>query len=704
MSAGRGVANLIITDKRSDGYPTAHGWGLDFPLERLDRVVDSARQLPEWDLDHIHPVPEIGAAILACHAGSVDMALADWNQVISSYWKEVQPPGRIHKWLKWYDARADYEGQLRSTFRWPKNPTFRLSFLRAQPPATQTEIVFFALTLNALGTVQYQLYFTQLLHETDPGLTNADIFFPKLLKSTDSGATWEVVDRFTCEQASRWSNDAFERLEVVYCRFLDDHLVISLGEIGRNWIYYEEGLEIPEGHVQFDCGGGQIAFHAKLATYMPTGTIERKVKITPPDFINDVADSVDYTGDPGDAGGVSVSMETGSGQIWPKAILVASSPRYYTPVISNITARRPSVHAAPVATVLFDNVAVGGDQGKIIEADFTVASRWRGSTFNAALRTTQGADEYDFSGNEKAQLKVALDLGAGISYTTQVTGYLEVPRIGVDGRDPNQIILQLAARDRLCRLDNKRAWACPAFDGWTFEDAFTWLLHERGGVPTADLLLDAEANAYTLPTRSTGGLRLKFDHTATIVQAADELARAAGRRWGINQLGQVFAELDLPLEYGGSPDFILDDDAVSDQDKIYWVEFERDLFSLRNHVLILGEDADGNEVMASWRATNSLSDPTFLPYIGDDWWEVALGPAGCDPWVAASLQGQEMLEYRGLLTWETDGKPTLFPDHFVEVQAAHLGVPAGTIFRIIEKYGRFTEDGAFTTRFAGLAL
>jgi len=273
---GLACANLIITDKRSDGYLEKHSWGLDFPMSDLDRtqrvaglLQNAAMQKPEWALTNIHPLPELNAAILSCHAGSINMSLDDWIQEQSNYWKLTQPPGRDHYWIKFYDARENQTGSLLSRFRWAKNPTWRLTFLRSQPPYFQTDPIYWAITLNALGSIRYRLTLEQ-----------SGSVYPTLEKSTDGGVSWVLVDNLCRDDAAAWADAAFERCDYLYCRFIPDHLIFSLGDSASHWIYHEDDLEIPEGEVRIECGGGAFAFHAKLSQYMPSGTITERVSVS----------------------------------------------------------------------------------------------------------------------------------------------------------------------------------------------------------------------------------------------------------------------------------------------------------------------------------------------------------------------------------------------------------------------------------------
>ena len=691
MPAGLGVAQLIITDKRSDGYITDHAWGMDWPMEDVDRVrrlssISAQRGVdqPEWKLTNTIAIPEINAVALAPAFSVAAMDLPLWKQISSTYWREVQPFGFGMAWIKMYDARPGQTGAIASLPRLPKNPSWGLRFLRTAVPSTQTDPVYLSITLNAYGSTQYQLYIRQ-----DEG------HYPVLYKSTDGGATAEIVDVFASEQAARWAAAAFNRPQWISCLFVPDHLILRLGDIADPWVYAEPDLDITEGAVLVGIGGGQLAFHLEKLTFASSGSIEGLRPITPPDFVNAVADTMSHQGDAPTGTTITPTMETDAGKVWPKAALTGDGD--HTPLLYSLQATRPAVHAAAVATSLFDNTDPA-HQGKLESAEFTIAQGWRGSSFTARVRTSGG---YDFTGNEKASLAIALDTGGGISYTTQVTGYLQSPALRKTGGDPGAVILDLSAVDRLQRLRNKAARLLPSFAGWTFEDAFTWLLHECAGFPTGDLNLDALAGSFTYPA-PPGQQLLKFDHTLDLVAVADELARAAGREWGIDQSGDIFTRALGTVVYSGTPDWTLDEDTVTEADVCYFAEIERDLMGVRNHVLVIGKDRDGNDVLASWRYAPSVSDPAADPFIGDDWWEVRIAPDGADPWLIAAFTGTELLKYRGLLTWETDGKPTLFPDHYVKVQTTGLQIPTDTVFRIVEKWGHLDSQGECTTRFLGV--
>ena len=691
MGAARGVANLIIRDKRADGYITAHAWGLDFPMTGLDRTrqvagpyQNAAHQRPEWDLDEIVAIPELNAAILTPYWSTGSLDLDWWEQESSAYWKIVRPPGAVCDWIKWYDGRADQYGSICSRDRLSYNPSFGLRFLRARPPADQTNDVEFAVTLNALGTIQYQLYIRQ-----------NEGYYPSLWKSTDAGATWDDVDYFANEQAARWAAGAFERIDYISCIFLPDHLIIWLGDMPNAWVYYEDGLHIPEGHIRMEVAGCQTAFHLQQVPFATSGAIERLIGITAPGFINDVADTMDHLGQTPAGATITPTMQTGGGEVWPKAVLAGDATR--TPVLYQIQATRPATHAAGTTTVLFDNT-LAGHKGKLISLRYTIGQAWRGSRFSAQLETAGG---YDFDGNEKAEIKVARDTGGGLSYVTQMTAYLQRPKRLRHGRDPGTVVLDLQGQDRLCRLRNKAALLLPSFAGWSFQDAWTWLMHECAGILESELVFDGGAADFHYPCPYSD-LILKFDHTLDVVAVADQLAKAAGREWGITAAGKIFSRALGTIAYSGSPDWTLDEDTATEADVAYTIEADRDIFSVRNHVMVIGRDKHGNDVLATWRHDPSVSNPAADPFIGDTWWDVSIAPDGADPWLIAQFRGTDLLSYRSLVVWQTDGKPDLFPDHYVKVQTTGLEIPNDTIFRIIEKQGELRGDGEFTTRFLGV--
>ena len=228
MPAGIGVANLIIADKRSDGYIASHAWGLDFLMAGLDRTRriqgpyqnNPSLDIPEWTRNSVVPIPELGAAILEPLWGSTDMILSDWYQEASTYYKLVQPPGDPFQWIKYYDGRADQSGSLVSIDRLAQNASWGFCFLRAAPPPDQFDPVYLRVTLNAFGTVQYRL----CLRQDGP-------YYPTLEKSVDAGASWQAIDQFARDDAARWAAGAFGSIQWCSCLYLPDRLIFHLGDL-----------------------------------------------------------------------------------------------------------------------------------------------------------------------------------------------------------------------------------------------------------------------------------------------------------------------------------------------------------------------------------------------------------------------------------------------------------------------------------------
>ncbi len=694
----RGVANLIIADKRSDGHVEKQAWGMDFPMSTAANVraiggayQNASRQIAEWLCSDTIPIAELGAVILEPNWSSDAMSLAAWTQQSSSYWKEVRPPGWQMDWLKYHDGRPDQEGALVHKSRLSKNPSVGFTFLRAQPPQGQTSSVYLALILNALGTVQYQLELQQ-----------DGAAYPSLYKSTNVGSSWTKVDQLATDEALRWATGAFGRVDWLRWLWIPDHFIIHLGDGHAPWIYYEPGLEVPEGHLGIYIGGGQAAFHVAQLTYPTSGTIERNVGIEGPSFLNDEeSDTTEHLGQEPDGTAIATEMLTDSGMVYPKATLTSDGNR--TPALYEIQATRPAKHSTPVTTVLFDNVAEEDDQGKLVSAEWYCAQGGRGSWFKARL-VTDGAGSYDYDGNEKAALKVAADIGGALTYYTQVTGYLDSPKRQKSGAVPATIVLDLKVSDRFIRLKNKDAYMTPSFAGWTFEKAWKWLFHECAGIPESHLTLDAGAGDFTFPC-PLRNLILKFDQSLSVDVVADRLAAAAGRRWGVDRNGQVFTQALGTIVYDGSPEFTLDEDTATEADTLYFVDVRRDIFALRNHVICVGQDRDGNDVVCSWQWKDSMSDPTAAAFIGDEWCEVVFAPDGGNPYLTAQFRAAELARYQKLIKWQTDGAAgvDLFPGHYVEVdEVTHIDIPAGTVFQIIEKHGTLdARSGEIITDFLG---
>ena len=339
----------------------------------------------------------------------------------------------------------------------------------------------------------------------------------------------------------------------------------------------------------------------------------------------------------------------------------------------------------------------------VLDATYQINENYRGSNFSARLRLPNGSDDLAVTGNEKALLRTGLDFGEGCNPTDQVTGYLDEPSYIADAEQPDAVILELHARDLMVRLNNKACPFLPSFGGWTFGDAFYWVMHESAGLPDGMIELDSGAGDFEFPC-PTSELILKFDNLAQVVDVADELARAAGRKWGISPAGNVFTW--IPSIYSGSADFTLDETSQTPQDHFSVAEMTRDIFSARNFILVFGRDRDGNDqVVACSQHNPSVTSRTDPDYIGDEWWDVSIAPDGADPWVVCSLRAEELLHSRGLLSWETEGKPELFPGQYVAVYVSGIGVESGSIFRILEKSGRLNgETGEYRDRFLGLVM
>jgi hypothetical protein len=111
-------------------------------------------------------------------------------------------------------------------------------------------------------------------------------------------------------------------------------------------------------------------------------------------------------------------------------------------------------------------------------------------------------------------------------------------------------------------------------------------------------------------------------------------------------------------------------------------------------------DRGAEQDVAWWRDVDSQQDPNADDFIGDDWWHVLVGydeqsaAALAERILAERHQRQKMLHFR------CSGKPGLFPDHFVRVEASGINVPSGSVFQTVRKRWEATHDGEFVTEFA----
>jgi hypothetical protein len=195
--------------------------------------------------------------------------------------------------------------------------------------------------------------------------------------------------------------------------------------------------------------------------------------------------------------------------------------------------------------------------------------------------------------------------------------------------------------------------------------------------------------------------RYEFGHDVEVVDALDAVVADRGWTWGVNEQGRIWVGPEA--QYGGVPDFILDDQAVAEGDRVVRIEAARAEEGFRNYVAVFSS-REGIEA-AVWHDEASHRDPNAAAFIGDDWWEVLVRPDELSPEVLGWQRLQEARRSRCEIVWETLGKPELRPGMFVEARVTDLGVPTGAVFQLVEDVGLMdVERGVFRSLFLARAV
>jgi hypothetical protein len=222
----------------------------------------------------------------------------------------------------------------------------------------------------------------------------------------------------------------------------------------------------------------------------------------------------------------------------------------------------------------------------------------------------------------------------------------------------------------------------------------------RAGVP--DALIVAADDGYVIeamPDRWKS--RYEFGNDVQVTAALDAVVSGRGWMWGVDYLGRIWTGPEPA--YSGTPDFVLDQAAMAEEDRIVAVEAERAAENFRNYVAVFAghDDLDA----AIWHDEASHRDPSSAAFIGDDWWDVVVAPDEPNPAMLAWQIFTDDRRERCDLVWETAGKPSLRPGMFVQVAVDGLDVPSDAVFQIVEDAGRMDmKRGIFRSLFLARAI
>lgn len=671
------AAELVVDNPHADGMLSKHGFAYDWRFESVkdDRPSQAEDFRPTWIGDGCEIIPVLRALGLRGYAVKADMDLSEWSVEAGDYWKAVRPAGKPRvAYLFWYDARPDRHGIVMSMAEF--EPRVAVWMWRFSPPDGQTEPVFVEVTLHGDGlgpayTVQVPLH-------------DQTYKYPRLWRHDVGDAEPHIVDELQRYDAARLAMAGGAVEQHLWVEETDGVLVISLSGAAEPWVYQpEDGQGPSRGHISVTFRGHCAMFNLQPIQYPSQGTATPTHFLYVPDWINRTPQYLAVTGG---VGTVSVAEDTQSD---------ATSSRPVVTLTRTEACKRPVVYvvhqyheAAIDAGEAFPSSTVGDEN--------LLALRWRrrlyrGWEFRATLRDFDGG--YEWKGNEKVTVKVGWQ-----SADVQVmVGYLREPaRLREADEYLGRAVVEVQGADYVtARLSRRKymTWhGSPV--GWNFASWFRYVLNRAG---VADALVAVEDDGYiiqAMPDRWRG--RYEFGHDVQVVDALDEVVRSRGWVWGVNEQGEIWAGPEP--EYSGVPDFVLDDAATAEDERIRRVEAQRASEQFRNYVAVFaGRD---KAEAAIWRDEDSHRDPSSPSFIGDDWWLVEVAPDERDPAVAAWQMFQQAYRQRHEIVWETIGRPQLAPGMFVRVDVDGLGVPAGTVFQITEDMGMVDRQrGVFRSIF-----
>jgi len=236
-------------------------------------------------------------------------------------------------------------------------------------------------------------------------------------------------------------------------------------------------------------------------------------------------------------------------------------------------------------------------------------------------------------------------------------------------------------------------YAGVSFQGWTIEDAVTYIL-DGAGVPASQVSFASidptVLAALTLPNEREWERRYSYGFETGVIEALNDLLAAVSLRFKITREG-VF-ECFFPQDYNGIPDHAITDSEGAYIDLIESIETDRRSKGLRNWVLHIGQDRDGNSVTGISADGASLYDLTSTRYIGDDWWSVVFDPSNPNADVTAGVELTRRMRWQVAVRWEWEGHPSWQVGDTVEVDVGGIRLPRGSVVEILEKHSEGRAD------------
>lgn len=734
---------------------------LQFPVndhrateEDPDRFADHPED--DWDTssggaNDVEIIPELKALGPRGVVSAQSMTLydaeegtGDWEKTnsqgaanVKQGWRVVRPLGMNADFLYWYDA-----GAYDATYSHFGEVTTRESFLQAEPdfqltlfryarpsslPAGGYNYVEIELGLDGFGQWALGL----------PGPSElAPYKFPTLFWRESQADSWTRVRE--CNKSLTQKQVSGLRIgdpQVVTWETADGHIILNIdGARFVYWIPEEQRILqdpiIQAGPVKVIAYGARAAFNLSPLVYSTLSYAQQRYSLPVDTGIFNTGDITCYdvswepaTGNNSTSVTVTENLESTElvgerilNRYRPRVTFESTTNRYRGICYLAQVDIEPSISAGVTSTYTTLNADV------LISVRGELNSDHRNARCTVDLELNRAdADAFanTWKGNNKATVTAGWDDGATQDNTTHFTGYLVGRPMLRDADHIERTRMQLVLRDGFHRLEKKRWVRLGCLVGWQIHAAFRRALNHWGFPDsmiqvwdgTQLVLVASLPGTTTTPTipfgRRQGDLRFDFAANARAISCLNDLVDSVGWRWGWHRNGYWF--LRPPVEYGDTPDFIVYDAQLSEDNIIHEAEGSVAFDAtpegrpFANNVWV--EVTRGDEATVEWRRDgDSHTNSSAADFIGDDWWEVEVTRDVANPAQLAERILAERSQRQKTIRYNPRGQVDLWPDDFVQWQGTGLGVTHLSIFRNLRKSWRVDNGGNYDTEFEGVFI
>ena len=694
------------------------------------RIQETGHWQPTWWQDGTEVVPRLNVLKLsAAQTDVVNMNFTDWavdDPAQAALWRIERPDAAPSRdWAAFVlGSNPDNVSTLQNVVG-PMSPNVCVRLNQATAPADHLYQPFVSIDLYSAATgFRWQIILPhgQQERETEAGFRCPCVELQWVSTHPTLGnvilGPYRISEFEDAAAAAYAAYDGPRRAEVTIEAIMG-FLLIDIG-VGIPWVVtppqqylctYSNGDKILKDfhfEEQYDQVSVTFLSHAGMVNITPiiypeTGTAK------PPQFIpwtpllyNPVVPTYGHVDveHPFHEGTVAVAGETLSGNplmARPVVTLTRTTPNK-TPVVRLVHENRPALLATrsryPTPGYIDSE---GQHQLKRLQWSRNI---YRGWTFTAELTDPNGTliaalhNAVGALSSWRVEVTAGWDESPGAPVTQIMDGYITSCRPSrAATRRMGTPIVEIQGGDYIStRLAGKVLMNDgPAAEGWDLAEWVEWWLRHWGyngtftptpGAPSVSISLPTDlTNPALPPPRYTGEPMFWFDRDSDGLAALDAVLRAY--RWmplAVTNTGTLTTGPD-PLRAGwsGSADWTLDESLATGHDVIEQVDTETDMEAIKNFIIAIAPDG------SAWPALHegSWADPDDPFYIGFTAWAAEHSAGSADPASDAQRLLRECLKNRKLLKWARELSPLIQTGDTVQVDVQDVGVPAGTVMRVI---------------------